>query len=926
MPFAEGRLFHRNAIGVKLMKQSSIYKIRSERLRKSKWQLVTDYEQFQANNEVVNLADSTLLRFVREINGIRPEQFQAQLAAIERQISELKLEDSSPANRRKLKQLHKALRSLLHISDLILITMNTAADFDRLNHSKGFTVDGVPFRRLLATAGGVKQKTVIYASEKVYGPLLKRIDNGRNSSLPIVPAKLEAYRALVSSASFPVPHPNGVLVVSDCITCFKEDVIRIFDEEGQTYPTIREESGYTITNNASDGFGLMSPELAQRWRANSGACLRNAYLKGMVFPFDFHAFAAEVAGSSEVTDVWGNKHDIGQIELVLTTSMLKLWNAYTSIDHYLTCCKENGYSFSLTKVTPERLENQRNLNYQFIQALELDDQDIAELTAPTVTMIKEITGGDYRKSILYLKGMDLAENEPLQFSHYDYVNALLIDERMADDPFVRNKIKSLIQKRTTDAMRGDLIVRGNFAIAAGDPYALCQSMFGMEVTGLLQAGQFYSRYWSDLGVERVACFRAPMSVANNIRMLHFHDTEQLRYWYRHMRTVNIFNAFDTTTHAQNGQDYDGDANLTTDNSVLLRVIKPLKPIICEQAFVEKIIPAEQHLIHANKRAFGDDIGKVTNRGTSLYDVLAKFQPGTAEHREVLYRIMCIQHYQQNAIDKTKGAESKPLPKEWYSMDANLAEDGDSEEMKAQKAFNRKLLADKKPYFFIYRYPETKKSYEQYIKRYDDNCIFNYGIKLKDMLGKPDKTDEEASFVHNYYHYMPVSLADSPMNRICRRMEQALSGMVREQGCTEAFDYRMMKTDKHYCPKQYQQLLKLYKAHNERMQIYMKISKLDHISEEEVKAQRQSFLDEFTAKAYELCSNAEDLTNMVLDICYQEIHTNKSKQFAWDLCGEPIIVRLLENHHYKVRYPVRDDHGDIHFQGERFRMIEKIMER
>ena len=46
----------------------------------------------------------------------------------------------------------------------------------------------------------------------------------------MVPAKLEAYKALTCSASVPVSIPKGILVVSDCETEFLSDVVYLNDE------------------------------------------------------------------------------------------------------------------------------------------------------------------------------------------------------------------------------------------------------------------------------------------------------------------------------------------------------------------------------------------------------------------------------------------------------------------------------------------------------------------------------------------------------------------------------------------------------------------------------------------------------------------------------------------------------------------------
>ena len=92
---------------------------------------------------------------------------------------------------------------------------------------------------------------------------------------------------------------------------------------------------------------------------------------------------------------------------------------------------------------------------------------------------------------------------------------------MINDPFVRSKIHQMIKKKINDAKIGVLNCKGNFQIISGDPYGLCQSIFGLEVTGLLKAKEFYSKYWTDRRVNKVVSFRAPMTSHNNIRLLNF---------------------------------------------------------------------------------------------------------------------------------------------------------------------------------------------------------------------------------------------------------------------------------------------------------------------------------------------------------------------------------------------------------------------
>lgn len=113
------------------------------------------------------------------------------------------------------------------IDDYLLLVIDRKTDYAKAN--KGFKVNGIRYRRLLGTSGGIKNSTIVYISERLYPEIKRRLDNKRDMKQKLVPAKLEAYQGLICSASVPVPMPNGVIVVKDCITHFKDDVILLDD-------------------------------------------------------------------------------------------------------------------------------------------------------------------------------------------------------------------------------------------------------------------------------------------------------------------------------------------------------------------------------------------------------------------------------------------------------------------------------------------------------------------------------------------------------------------------------------------------------------------------------------------------------------------------------------------------------------------------
>ena len=131
----------------------------------------------------------------------------------------------------------------------------------------------------------------------------------------LIPAKLEAYQALICSSSTPVTMPRMV-VVNDCRVTFRENVICIRDENREE-PEMTYENDFEIEYCDSDGYGLMSPGYSRivnsdlygdcfKEQTISGINTRYAWTKGMLFTFDFVEFARTINnGNYQIRDAWG---------------------------------------------------------------------------------------------------------------------------------------------------------------------------------------------------------------------------------------------------------------------------------------------------------------------------------------------------------------------------------------------------------------------------------------------------------------------------------------------------------------------------------------------------------------------------------------------------------------------------------------------
>lgn len=901
--------------------QKYIFKINTTRLKKAKWNLTLPLAEARRNDEVISIGDSQMLRWIDELNGC--ESVEERVWEIRRAIRGIRRQESTVQNRREIRKLYNELDELQFKPDYMHLVIDKNKDLIRA--CRGFTINGVKYVRLLGTSGGVKNSTVVFVNEKLAPLLRARIDNGRNTDIPLVPAKFEAYRALTCSGSTPVSMPHGILVVPDCETRFKEDVLYLSDEkDGEPEMTMVKEFEVKLTE--SDGYGLMLPSLAVRWSKElklnyMASCVntRFSWEKGVVFAFDFIDFAEKVAGKYTVKDAWGNEVDIRNVELVLTTSMLKLWSSYDSLDHYLRCCEENRYTFGITKTSPATLENRRALNYQFIQSFRLDDNQIKTLVQPTIDEIRDIICGDYRKALLFMAGANLDEESAMLQS--GYIKAMMFEPKVFNDPFIQQKIRRAISRRIDDAKIGVIDVHGNYSILGGDPYALCQSVFGLKVTGLLKTGEVYNKYWLDAGAEEVVCFRAPMSTHENIRKMRIARGEELEYWYRYITVCTLTNAWDTATQAWNGADKDGDILMLTDNPVLLANTRDTPTLYCAQKTAAKSIITEDLLVQANIASFGNDVGKVTNWITSMYDVQAQFNPESNEYKVLDYRIKCGQLYQQNTIDKTKGIVCKPMPRYWHEVAAVRRENnGMSDE---ERAFNMRIVADRKPYFMKYVYPTLLSEYNTYIKNANMKSMCEFRMTI-DELEKQDPaslTDRQKEFLEYYRIKMPVGIHGCIMNRICRLIESELSGESLRAANT-GFDYEIMKSDEPYNRNQYDAVRKLFDEHCAKMKEMAIKRSSNRIKDDQYSDYRASTIYYFQQELYKKCSNASIACNVVLDICYRHAGT---KQFAWDTVSDGIISNLACRTNGVFFYPRLDPDGDITFRGDHYSMAKAVID-
>lgn len=274
-----------------------------------------------------------------------------------------------------------------------------------------------------------------------------------------------------------------------------------------------------------------------------------------------------------------------------------------------------------------------------------------------------------------------------------------------------------------------------------------------------------------------------------------------------------------------------------------------------------------------------------------------------------------------AIDKAKGIIAKPMPKQWYDRAANRITDDLSPEEAEMRKFNQRILADKKPYFMRYIYPDLMSKYNTYIKNTEKKCMREFRKTISELFSEDPNglSEREAEFIKSYNNRMPVGTNQCVMNIICKKIESQFDGYFSKSRPPVQFDYSIMKSGNEYTTTQYRSIQKLYEQYLRKQKDLSQFNKKEKFDEDEMITKKATLIHDFKSECFKVCSNESQLCDVIIDVCYSK---ESSKQFCWDICGDVIIKNLLCNNDNKIIYPSLDDDGSIEFGGKRFSLKTK----
>ena len=908
-----------------LQNQYYIYKIPSNKITKLK---TYSFKEASKDGCVVSIGDNLVLAKIREYYGENGDHVSLynKVQDIRKEMKKIRKLPTSTENVEAIKNFQSQLDNLLFVDDIVNIKVVTKKEYRELGR-KGFDLNGKHYVRFMVGSGQMRRNTVTFINEELFDYMQERLMCGLNGKIKTINlAKLSAYFALSFSSVLWVREPR-VCVIKDFNTVIPNQRLNWINkgEDGNTVTQIYKD----IKLNSADGQGLISPEMAKLWaedmHLNYVPCsfvVRTAFVKGNLVPFDFKEYAKE-HGITTIKDRYGTEYNVDDVDVLLSESQFKMAKYYSSWEGYLSYHKAYNLKWGVARYNKEFDDEYVLTNYQYIQVLNLNKEDIDGLISYTTNWIKNICSGNLEYALTYnvgVKNPALNVDSIINSCGSTFTKAIIKNPEMLKDGFVQRKIYNSIKESIRQAKIGRIWVKGNYSFMISDPVAQCRSALGLSPDGLLPANHVYGNFWNERGISGEVCLlRSPLTHYSEVNVQELSNTEEMQKWYKYIYSGIIYNIYDISVVKHADSDFDGDICMATDNPYFLKGAKREElPIMYDKEAVptQKITLPNQ--VRCDIKGLDTKVGQITNYSTSMLAMLPLFkgEKQQDQKQEIETRLKLLRELQGAEIDKIKGTTPPNFPKSWRHW-VHINKD-DDDITKAEKYKYNSMVVKKKPYFFIYLYSTLMNDYKNYEKNFNSISLTHFGVPIKVLLRKKDHTEGEMNLLRKYRKYSPVLETDCVMNILCKEIENVEFDIKYKPNCTSLLPKFADRTE--IDEDKIVKLIELYKGYKAQRK-YKGIEALvdnEGIQDDDMNEILRGVLyanrDEYKNNMLDLFTSSKELFNHLVVMCERN---NWSCDCIWDIVGDDIVDIIP---YRNTQFVVEDADGFEYF-GRNYKLEE-----
>ncbi len=510
-------------------------------------------------------------------------------------------------------------------------------------------------------------------------------------------SKLYAYNGLMMSSGdrvdgIGIDKPHRCIVIDNPV--YKTDGVNVItvEDDGstgnvRTYHRVEKRiDDYTVMG--FDGEGMVSKQYAEVLnkalgkKKHTSFQIRMPYVKGMLHQVDFKDFLKS-AGTTTITDLWGHVHNIEDVDMILTKSMLKgagwLKENGMTWDDYWAAFRKYNHALYITNLSKPKPEEQTELNFQFLNTLSMSAEEFrpedlplgwehspAEDERDWLTKETELTyynlcaNEDYRITYFTERAAWWWQKQDKE-SHMAKIlkkNPLFIHE----PPYVK-KLETEAEGVLTRYSCGKLLVVGDNRFLSGDLLSLLwelaknsrptdkrqKTFWGKALGNRFPDSSFYAPKAAYQSSEVCTLLRNPHIARNEELQLFPHNAkDNMRHFYLgHLSDVVMVDTHMMAAERLGGADYDGDMVRTIASPIVNQCVKKNYYEYSDKLtnldnIPLRMIPSSDPLIRdANdwqarfetvKNTFSSRVGQISNAALNR-SIIAYNENSTAEERE-----------------------------------------------------------------------------------------------------------------------------------------------------------------------------------------------------------------------------------------------------------------------------------------------------
>lgn len=305
---------------------------------------------------------------------------------------------------------------------------------------------------------------------------------------------------------------------------------------------------------------------------------------------------------------------------------------------------------------PKEVKEWGNLNYQFVQSLNIPFNKLQGLAMEAIAEI--VKALDSVEDAMRFIGMISTDQEEEDSAVTNLQRLLNANPAVFENKWVQNKIKALMNNTISNMRQARIPVKDSkFVYIITDPATLLSNG-----APLLKAGEYY--YNGEVG-ER-ALFRSPLIHKSEAVVVNLVDNPELQKAFGHIKNVLIMNAYDDTLPRMGGADTDGDKVYMVAHQDIIDSVERDLPLIygdiAEESKEEpKRYPWGPKAIYAYdaQTMTASQVGIITNYCTTLVDK-ARDLRRTPEQADYQWNLVTVGRIQQGQIidDAKRGTQTK----------------------------------------------------------------------------------------------------------------------------------------------------------------------------------------------------------------------------------------------------------------------------